>query len=115
MKTQVEFIEELLQVEPALKAVFGAHICDNDEVLPHVFMGDVTRFIIAAAERKNADSMLPKLINFLEVQLATGGDEIENLISVSFIENLTGEVEAISVLIPMMGPCLRKEIMRLSH
>jgi hypothetical protein len=115
MKTQGEFIEELLNVEPALREVFDQHIRDNGEVLPHVFMGDVTRFVISAAARRNsADPTLPKLIHFLETRFAVAGEDIKNLISVSFVENLVGEDEALGVLVPMMGPYLREEVERSS-
>jgi hypothetical protein len=40
------FVGRLLQVLPELKSTYEQHLADNDLLLPHVFMGDVTRFVI---------------------------------------------------------------------
>ena len=39
-----EFVEELARVDARLAELLAEHKRDNDEVLPHVFMGDVARF-----------------------------------------------------------------------
>ena len=49
MTNPVSFVEELLRVVPELQPAYDAHLNDNTTLLPHVFMGDLTRFVIADA------------------------------------------------------------------
>lgn len=57
MPTGGLFIEHLLRIIPELKQAYDEHLVDNDVLLPHVFMGDVTRFIIAEANSANGLSV----------------------------------------------------------
>ena len=57
-----QFIEYVLAKVPQLRAVHSEHLKDNDELLPHVFMGDVTRFLFLTFEnRKRRDHTMPKM------------------------------------------------------
>ena len=38
-------METLVQDIPELKPVYDEHIDDNDELLTHVFMADIVRFV----------------------------------------------------------------------
>jgi hypothetical protein len=83
-------------------------LADNNELLPHVFLGDVARFVIAEAIRSPASFAIMKVLNVMEFGLASE-KEVRELVAVSFVENLCGEDDALSVLVLMMGPALRKE------
>jgi hypothetical protein len=87
-------VERFGWLEPLLRE----HLADNfGEVLPHLFLGDVTRYLVtrmihewqanpdeAAAARNEVDEML----DALEQEFMAGDEEVEDLIAVSFLENL---------------------------
>jgi hypothetical protein len=105
-----DFVSRLVAVVPGLVSIFGEHIADNGEPLPHVFMGDVTRFAIASAELEDSADSLSMLLTLLEDGLNSGDNEVAELIGVSFVENLCGEEYAIQLLLPRMGKSLRQEM-----
>ena len=43
--------QRLVEVVPEFSGAVEEHRSDNDEILPHVLYGDLTRFVVAAAER----------------------------------------------------------------
>jgi len=57
MTTIRSLIERLLASVPDLRGVYDEHISDNDELLPHVFFGDVTRFAIENAAAPSVASL----------------------------------------------------------
>ena len=100
----------MIRQTPDLKPAYDEHLKNNDELLPHVFFGDVTRFVITKIESSENHEMIAKLLEYLEEGLQSGDEEIENLIGVSFAENLLGETKTIKLLNPFMGKLLKKEI-----
>lgn len=104
------FIEGLLRVAPELKGAYEEHLFDNNMLLPHVFMSDITRFVIAAAERRDDRAIVQRILDYFENELKAGEAESLELIRASFIENLIGESVVVNKLKPMMGPGLRREI-----
>ena len=111
MSTNALFIEELLRLLPQLKSIYNEHLADNDDtLLPHVFMGDVTRFVIAETKKSKRRDILQRLFVHLEEGLKGGPKEVKELIVVSFVENLTGETAVLKTIKPLMRPLLKKEI-----
>jgi len=110
MTNPVSFVEELLCVVPELQLAYTAHLNANGTLLPHVLIGDVTRFVIAEASKPSESTTLARLLDFLEEGLATGREDVKELIVVSFVENLIGEREAIQSLKALMGPNLKKQV-----
>jgi len=85
---------------PALQALLAEHIADNDELLPHVFFHDVTRW----SEEEPQDSReLRQLLDQLDVCYRDGDDDVRNLLQVSYIEDLSRRPDILRV----MGPMLR--------
>jgi len=113
MSTNASFIEALLRRVPNLKPVYDEHLAANDTLLPHVFMGDVTRFAIVEAEKPGSRGSLATLLGHFEDGLRTGSDEVRELIVVSFVENLMGETTGLKALKPLMGPSLKTEVERI--
>ena len=101
------FIDELQGAVPEILPLLREHLSDYEEVLPHVLMGDVTRLAISAATAQRNDELLARLLGFLELKLGSTDEVAENIVLVSFIENLAGEAAALEVMKPMMGPLLR--------
>lgn len=110
MTTTVAFIESLLRLVPDLMPIYEEHLTDNDTLLPHVFMGDVTRFVISKANDPRGRNGVAELLAYLEAGLENGSEEIEELIVVSFVENLRGECSAVKILRPMMGAGMKRAV-----
>lgn len=113
MITNAPFIEELLRRVPDLKPIYDEHLTDNDTLLPHVFMGDVVRFAIAEVENPRSRASISTLLEYMEDGLRIGREEVKELIIGSFVENLIGEVKALKVLKPLMGPTLKTQVGRI--
>src|SRR5258706_2278119 len=103
MNGMERFVEGLLIAVPEILEIYKAHIDDNGTLLPHVFMGDVTRFTLLNARSASSQMALQKLFLVVEEGLRSNETDVSNLIAVSFVENLCGEDEAVVSLIPMMG------------
>ena len=77
---------------PEFLEVYNQHIRDNGEILPHVLMGDFTRFVISCfRERKNKpefESVFSRGVDLIEELVDSGDDQLEELAQVSFLENL---------------------------
>lgn len=94
----IDFIERLVGKHPRLMPILEEHVSDNfAEILPHLFFGDLTRYIVsrflqqesgASPESINARAECRRLLIDLEEAYAAGDEEIQELISVSFLENL---------------------------
>ena len=104
------FTNRLIAQLPELEHVRREHLDDYDELLPHVFLGDVTRFVVLNLPRKDAAGWIDRFLNQIEIGLLSGNDEVGELIAVSFVENLCGENAAIQALLPGMGKLLRAEM-----
>ena len=106
MRPNILFIEKLLRLIPQLNSIYEEHLADNNTLLPHVFMGDVTRFVVAESGKLKSRRPLFQLLQCLEEELENGAEETQEMIVVSFVENLADESLALSLLRPHMGPKL---------
>jgi hypothetical protein len=110
MKDSVtDFVARLTSGSPELTEVYRQHVADQGELLPHVLMGEITRFVVASVGNEHAD-WLPGLLRRIEAGLLSGDGDIAELIGVSFVENLSGENAALKNLVPVMGEALRREV-----
>ena len=82
-----EFCEGLAQRSPDVADILAEHISDNDELLPHVFLADVTRYVLADGRDRGP------IVQYLDNAFASEGPEVENLIAVSFVEYLVNREE----------------------
>src|SRR5919205_3077814 len=107
------FVRNLIARVPELQPLYNEHVADNDELLPHVFMGDVTRFVMTLNANSSgkddkfsvARQTLMKILDFLEEGMAAS-DDVKELISVSFLENLDQSDENYSSLKSHFGNSL---------
>lgn len=91
----VAFVRSLVERFPRLVGLLDEHIEDNfGEILPHLFFGDLTRYVVSLflAARDGGDKStrqeLRAILDFLEQSYASADDEVQELISVSFLEHL---------------------------
>ena len=112
---QKTLIDRLTELSPGLSEVLREHLADMDgELLPHLFFGDLTRYVVALCGRaeSSADAAreLDAILGFLEERMARGTEPEDNLISVSFLENLPYPWEAGAGLRYRLGPTLTKQL-----
>ncbi len=83
------FVEWLVARHSDLAPILQEHRVDNGGLLPHVFFGDVTRYASELARRRDTARLDP-LLSDLDEALTGSGDETDNLVWVSFVENAQG-------------------------
>lgn len=114
------FMLHVAKSVPALSGVFHEHKADYDEILPHVLMGDVSRAALQLAGQAQSGSApgeaaLKRLVEELERGLQHSGESVEELIVVSFLENLAENDPRFPDLEKHFGPQLRWEWSRLGE
>ncbi len=115
-----DFIERLVAKFPGLHPLFQEHLSDNfGALLPHLFFGDLTRYLVARYlvaqshlidQQLEAEREVRALLAELEQAYAVGGDEVEELIAVSFLENLPRPSEEGSGVRGWLGPELTRQL-----
>lgn len=115
MNDSVVFIHELTTAVPRLKDLLARHVADCGELLPHVYMGDVSRFAIrqhreGVGGASGPRAVLDVLFTILERAATEGSEDVKELITVSFLENVAEEMAASTDLRSLLGPTLRREL-----
>jgi hypothetical protein len=120
--TYNSFVPQLLMEIPEFKTIYDEHITDFDEVLPHVLMGAFTRFLVDAYKKSKLPDangqaykqVVDRSLSFMERAIGNGDLGVQNLVIVSFLENLRPwEQEDLPVYYEiklLLGPQLRKEL-----
>jgi len=100
---------ELEELRPLLQT----HLDDYDGLLPHLFLADATRWLVARQMASGAeDGVLQAMLAFLENQFDSGGDHIEELLAVSVLETLPLKGEAGSEIRGQLGPTMSEHLRR---
>ncbi len=104
-------INQLLERVPELQSTYDVHIHDYDELLPHVFLGDVTRYVVQQVHSGEMGTTKPvgRILDSLERCMESGDDQVKELVSVSFIENLAGHDDVLARLRALIGPNLMEQ------
>ena len=118
MTPSQKFMATLLSEVPELAETYQTHVMENDEVLPHVLMGDITRLALQLADWGTNHSgrgaaTLERLLKLLDDHMAAGPREVRELIAVSFLENLDESDAGYSALAARLGPALAREMTHL--
>lgn len=98
-RTHPEFVEWLVSRHPDLAPILDEHLADNDELLAHLLLGDVTRHAADLARRATtepeADEELIRLLGDLDPAILPEGqdDPVDNLVWVSFVENASTDAD----------------------
>ena len=103
-----KLFERVVQVAPQFAPVLDEHLRDYDAILPHVLMPSLLGFIGARIVGPEApvDATVVRLLELLEAEVVGEDPDTQNLIAVSFLENLEAE-PFFGQLYPMLGPNLR--------
>lgn len=108
---------ELLAGVPELGPVYDEHIEDNDELLSHVLMADVTRFFedhLTASygegpEAHRSAEIVNHVLTVLEDAMMSGDPGLRELVSASFLENLDQD-ERYEAVKELAGPGLKRQL-----
>lgn len=94
-----EYVKILVEKVPTLNEMYKEHILDCGELLPHVFFGDLTRHVIDLFKDIKPEDLgnlkhskyreLIEILGYLESGIRSNNDEVEELIVVSFLENIS--------------------------
>lgn len=106
---EVAFVGSAAHRFPGLMMLLQEHLDDYEELLPHVFLGDVTRWVAARALPPR-DPEVEQLLAFIEARFAQGGEHEREMISVSFLENLPRPGEPGAELRNQLGPNLLRQL-----
>ena len=83
---------------------------DNDEVLPHLLFGDLVRFLLEEVRAQGAQSVaVQKAVELLERAADSPDPRLQELLVVSFLENLEPDDPAFPQLRNYFGPRLEQE------
>lgn len=72
---------------PEFADAIDEHVAFNDEVLSHLLFGDLTRFVLKRHDDGD-DEFVRRALAFLDSALRDGDDRVQNLVEVSFVENV---------------------------
>lgn len=110
-------VAELVTQVPELAPRLAEHQQDYDEILPHVFFGDVVRYVEAHCDELT--TAMPDLgtvqcgayrvLQFLEEAMASDDEQVQELVSASFVESFVLGTEAYDRVLAVCGPRLREE------
>lgn len=105
-----ELFETIISVSPGFGAVMKEHLSDNDELLPHLLMSDLLRYvgIKLTAGDSSALAEAREILRLMEAAFTSGNPDTENAVAVSFLENVESE-PFFSTLAPLLGPAMRAE------
>jgi hypothetical protein len=105
--------EELRARVPGFERVYDEHVRDYDEVLPHVLLGDLVRFLDAELRTRGpASHAAREAVSLMEEALASDDPRLQELVVVSFLENLEPAEETFPIVRGLFGPRLEAEYAR---
>lgn len=84
--TATDFLDALARDVPETQPVVVEHLEDNDGLLLHLLTADLRRFAIQSFDSGQND-VVDRLLALIDVALRDGTDDVQNAMSVSFVED----------------------------
>jgi hypothetical protein len=104
---------ELRARVPGFERVYDEHVGDYDTVLPHVLLGDLVRFLAGEVRTSGAGAVaVTRVVQLMEAAMASGDPRLQELVSVSFLENMLAEGQTFATIRRRFGPHLSEELRR---
>lgn len=92
------------------RPVLQNHVFDDDNLIPHLIMGDLAFWVVDRFKTKgNNDSVCTNIINLLEFAFNMGEQDVDDVITTSFLENLPYPSESGNEIARLLGPKLRSQ------
>lgn len=116
MELRIEkFLSGLIDSNQELRMLNDEHILDNDELLPHALMGDVTEYVmklaILSTTVENGNEVeLQRILDYLESAFHNSDAYIDNLIAVSFLQSLEQPDPSYPIIKNRLGKKLKKNL-----
>ena len=110
METHALF-ERVCIAAPAFRAVMAEHLREYGELLGHVLMADLRRFVGKELNRSSSHEEVRQVLLILDEALLAGNKEVKNMIAVSLLEHIATET-FYRRLVPLLGANLRAEHLR---
>ncbi len=110
-QAEIEFVDGLVQSVTDLGLLYREHLADNDFLLPHVFLADVARYVLEAANSSGSSRAAGRVLDTIESALAAANPVVEDLVTVSFAENVAWETN-VDQVVDLAGPRLRNLVGR---
>lgn len=105
--SSVAFIGALTYTYRELLGVLEEHLEDNEgEVLPHLVMSDVIRWLVA--HRKTDQALVEEIFSWISRAYTDGDDQIQNVIALSGVEMIPDPGQPGSELRNLLSPELSK-------
>jgi hypothetical protein len=100
-----EIVPELVEKVPELRELYQDHLESYDEILPHVFLGDVAMLVSEKVPDKKTKSQktVKEILAFLEEQMSSGDPRVPELVAVSFLEVLDPQEDYYQPLKKLLG------------
>ena len=96
--------------------LYRKHVECYDELLQHVFFGDLTRFVLSEAQTHGKESsVLRQIMPLLEAGMGSDDEKLQELIAVSFLENLLPEDGGFEVVRAWFGPKLEEQYLKFGY
>lgn len=101
---------------PEFSTSVAQHLETYGELLPHVLMGDFTRYLssLCCASPANQDyalSQCQQALSILENAMNSNDPKLQELIAVSFVENLNPSDECYKCMKSKLGPSLLSQLL----
>jgi hypothetical protein len=104
------FPNRLRATVPGFDRVYDEHVADHGEVLPHVLLGDLVRFLLKELERHGTGSAaLKQAMLLLEGGMGSSDERVQDLVAVSFLENLDPAEPGFPTIRTLFGPRLEQQ------
>lgn len=110
---EVAFIGYLAREVPELMPSLQEHLDDYDGLLPHVWLGDVTRWMLQRFKTDPDDPGFKRALHLMDEALSHKDFEAEHqLVSASFVENLPRSGEPNAAILEVVGASVRAQLQR---
>jgi hypothetical protein len=103
------FFEHLIARVPEITTVRDEHVRVLGEVIPHMLMADVRRYVSGKAQDL---CLVDAVLGYLEEGMGSQDEYVVELISASFLENMDPSEPSYDALSNRMGPRLRAQLAR---
>ncbi|MCX7820700.1 MAG: hypothetical protein N2258_03395 [Brevinematales bacterium] len=110
----VDLVQKSVDYVPDIRLIYKEHL---ENILPYVFLGQFTRWLLSLYSRASAfseaETRIKMFLDYLEQLYVPENEEARELISVSIWENLPDLGDELSTIIELLGPELKVEYQRI--
>ena len=113
------FFQQLVNQVPEFHGSYDAHMAANGELLDHLLLGDLVRALEGSVTQTTIGGVQPlssvgftDALSVLEKALESSDPEIQELVAVSFVENLDFDGPTLEPIWNGMGPLLRAKALQ---